>query len=970
MSRGFRALLGFVAPLLVLVPLTLWMGRLYENDLLLEEREDIAHIVDLHANALQRAVDRLHYELDALKAFVADETREGRAIDAGKFDTFARGLHAGTKWIRAFQIVTDGVITHTYPIESNEAILRYDLKADPRPVIDGDVVRARENQRATVTGPIELVQGGLGIVVRAPLTGPKESPSRLVAIALNTDPLLIEGGIMPERDHGIRFAVRHGPSREVFFGQPTVFGGTPITRRVSLPEGTWEISAVPAQGWMASVHDPLRRFYMMGAIIVLLICLLTFSIVQRQTALAEAVRKRTVELRDELAARQHAEGELRREHELLVAVTEGTLDTVFVKDLHGRYQMINSAGALFFRKPVEEVLHRHDTELFLPEIAAAIAAQDRLVMESGQVHTFEEQFDPTDVTRTYLTTKAPWRDEQGEVAGVIGISHDFSDRHRTEMERARLLDEAEAARRSLLGILEDEKRIESALRTSETRFRTLAEDAPVGIFETGADGNCTYVNGRWSALTGLTADQAMGTGWNNALHPEDHERVSVAWQESVLFGREFALEYRFRTPSGSVNWVAGRSIALRNEKGMVTGYLGTVGDITELKLAGEAIEQSRRRLERAQAISHVGNWEFDLHDGRARWSDELYRICGLEPQSFPVTYPRLRTMLHPDDRAIHDAYNKRVLASRPGTSVDPLNYRIIRPDGQQIHVRMESEIVFDTEGRPSHAYGTAQDITERVEAESEIRQLAEELEQRVQERTAQLQAANKGLEAFSYSVSHDLRAPLRAISGFAQIIAQRHRSALNDEGQRYFDHIVAASERMFRLIDDLLDYARLGRKSILLEPVPLSDVLAAVTSDLASRVQEAGGQLTVAADLPVVRGDWTLLRQIFTNLVGNALTYRRKDIPVQVSVHWDTIPNNVVVHVTDNGIGIAREFHEKIFDVFQRLHSEEEFPGTGIGLAVVARAVNLLGGEIWVESKAGDGSTFSVRLPQTQTRDS
>ena len=244
----------------------------------------------------------------------------------------------------------------------------------------------------------------------------------------------------------------------------------------------------------------------------------------------------------------------------------------------------------------------------------------------------------------------------------------------------------------------------------------------------------------------------------------------------------------------------------------------------------------------------------------------------------------------------------------------------------------------------------------------QVQRQTAELEQRVLERTAQLKYANKELESFSYSVSHDLRAPLRAISGFAEIIARRHRASLNEEGQHYFDNIIQASERMGYLIDDLLNFSRLGRAVLRQEPVSLSDMLADIARDFKGKLDELHGTIRIAEDLPNVTGDNTLLSQVFTNLLDNAIKYHLPDVTPQVTVDFQVEDHHVVVSVNDNGIGIPLEYQDKIFAIFQRLHAEEEYPGTGIGLATVKKSVELLGGEVWVESQIGKGSTFFVKL--------
>jgi signal transduction histidine kinase len=255
-----------------------------------------------------------------------------------------------------------------------------------------------------------------------------------------------------------------------------------------------------------------------------------------------------------------------------------------------------------------------------------------------------------------------------------------------------------------------------------------------------------------------------------------------------------------------------------------------------------------------------------------------------------------------------------------------------------------------------------EEMTAGINAELEVR--VDERTRELALRSAQLEERTQQLESFSYSVSHDLRAPLRAIVGFAQILSRRHRESLNDDGRHFLDNIVQSGDYMGRLIDDLLDYSRLGRKAIELLPTRLADVFDDVIRSLGPRAEELGATLRIPADLPVVVGDRTLLSQIFSNLLNNALTYRKPGVPVTVAVSWKNIGNDVVISVSDNGIGIASEHFGKIFQVFQRLHGQDDYPGTGIGLAVVKKAVDLQNGQVWVDSAVGVGTKFNVRLPK------
>jgi PAS domain S-box-containing protein len=246
--------------------------------------------------------------------------------------------------------------------------------------------------------------------------------------------------------------------------------------------------------------------------------------------------------------------------------------------------------------------------------------------------------------------------------------------------------------------------------------------------------------------------------------------------------------------------------------------------------------------------------------------------------------------------------------------------------------------------------------------EAEVSRLNAELEQHVEERTAQLAAVNQELESFSYSVSHDLRAPLRSVVAFTGLLDRRYRDTLDETAGHYLDNILTASRQMGALIGDLLDYSRLGRTHVAVGPVPLAPLFAELAATFGERITEAGVAFTTSGGPPTPDGDPTLLRQILLNLVDNAITYRRPGVVPEVAVTAERQDETVVIAVRDNGIGIPAEALERIFDVFARLHTEAEYPGTGIGLASVRKAARRMGSDITLSSTVGVGSRFEIRL--------
>jgi light-regulated signal transduction histidine kinase (bacteriophytochrome) len=261
----------------------------------------------------------------------------------------------------------------------------------------------------------------------------------------------------------------------------------------------------------------------------------------------------------------------------------------------------------------------------------------------------------------------------------------------------------------------------------------------------------------------------------------------------------------------------------------------------------------------------------------------------------------------------------------------------------------------------------AMDVTERRAAERGVQRLNAELEQRVKDRTAQLEVANKELESFSYSVSHDLRAPLRAIDGFAGILEEDYTARLDGEGRRVVGVIRGEAKRMGQLIDDLLAFSRMSRQQVEAAQIDMMALAQAVFGEQAA--QAPGRQLRFKVQpLPPARGDRAMLRQALANLFSNAIKYTRPRAVAEIEIGGRTEGEENIYYVKDNGVGFDMKYAGKLFGVFQRLHNEEEFEGTGVGLALVQRVIHRHGGRVWAEAKLNEGSTLYFTLPMGKDR--
>ncbi len=523
--------------------------------------------------------------------------------------------------------------------------------------------------------------------------------------------------------------------------------------------------------------------------------------------------------------------------------------------------------------------------------------------------------------------------------------------------------------------IDDARQVREALRATQERLETMAAATPEMLhsFRIYPDGRCSYpyVSPAFVRLYGGTAEELARDAHHlfDMNHPDDIPSLQAAVAASVRTMSPWRAEWRANIPGRGLVWLEGHSMPVKEADGSITWH-GSLSDVTERKEREARLRESELELSKsnerfhdiADSLNHVF-WVFETEPEAhvAYVSPAFTRLWGHTAEEL-YRSPRLwHDRIHPEDRRrVVDAFD-RWHASAAENPAIAIEYRIQRPEGSIHWIRDVGRAQVDASGRLVRASGIAEDITAQKLAELALRREREVLEERVAQRTDELEAANRELEAFSYSVSHDLRAPLRIVNGFADALLEDFGHGLPPEALRYIGNLREGGRRMSELIGNLLSFSQLGRRSI--ERIPV-DVHAMVEECLAELGQATrGGALVTVSELAPCSGDGALLKQVFLNLLSNAFKYSRNRSPARVEVGCrENQAGETVYFVRDNGTGFDMSYAHRLFQVFQRLHREQEFEGTGVGLAIVKRIVSSHGGRVWAEAVPESGATFSFTL--------
>ena len=506
------------------------------------------------------------------------------------------------------------------------------------------------------------------------------------------------------------------------------------------------------------------------------------------------------------------------------------------------------------------------------------------------------------------------------------------------------------------------KQAQAALQEREEQFRSTFEQAAVGIAHVALDGSWLKVNQKLCEIVGYPHEELLEKTFQDLTYPDDLE-ADLSFLHQTLAGEinSYSMEKRYIRKGGSTIWINLTVSLVREKTGEPQYFISVVEDISDRKQTEAALAESQERLRFALDVAQLGDWDLDLSTHVTRRSlrhDQIFGYDTLLPEWSDEIFLE---HVHPEDRELVEQKFQSSLTTYENWDFE---CRIIWADQSVKWIWGRGSFYGNADGTPTHVLGLVTDITERKEAEAEIRRLNESLEQRVEERTAQLEAANRELEAFSYSVSHDLRAPLRHISGFVSLLEKQVDAAvLGKTGRRYLKIIAEATEKAGALIDDLLAFSRVGRTEMHCTSVDLNQLVQEVHHDLTTATKERNVQWQIEP-LPKVPGDPALLRLVFQNLIDNAIKYTRPRSQAQITIGSTTKEQEVVVFIRDNGVGFDMQYAHKLFGVFQRLHSDRAFEGTGIGLANVQRIIHRHGGRVWAESAVDQGATFYFSLPK------
>lgn len=632
------------------------------------------------------------------------------------------------------------------------------------------------------------------------------------------------------------------------------------------------------------------------------------------------------------AARDITERKLAEQSRILLAsIIESSDDAIIGKKPDGTIISWNRGAERIYGYSADEVLGRPVSILAPPDRADEIPEILERIKKGELIDHYETIRVRKDGRQIYVSlTLSPIKDESGHITGISSIARDMT----------------------------EQKRVDEQLRASSLYARSLIEASLDPLVTISKYGKIMDVNAATELVTGIPRARLIGTEFSDYFtEPEKaREGYKQVFQEGFVKDYPLAIHHS----SGKVTHVLYNAVLYKNDADEVKGVFAAARDITQRKLAEEALKEHERLL------SSIYDTVEDNLFYMAVEKNDLYRFISVNKAFLRTTglnYDQVAGRLvneiipEPSLTMVLEKYKEAIQIKTVVQWEETSDYPAGRLIGDVSVVP-----VFTEAGNCTHLIGSVHDITARKRAEDEIRKLNQELEQRVIERTSKLEAINKELESFSYSVSHDLRAPLRAIDGFSKVLLEDYGDKLDEEGKRVINVICNSTAKMGELIEHILVLSRLGRKEMKFVDVDMGVMAESVYKELRQAEPRRSIQFVVK-QLPAASVDEGMIRQVYANLLANAIKFTRPKNPAVIEVGGYRDKNEAVYYVKDNGVGFDMKFQDKLFGVFQRLHGEKDFEGTGVGLAIVQRIIQKHGGRVWAEGKVDEGASFYFALP-------
>lgn len=676
--------------------------------------------------------------------------------------------------------------------------------------------------------------------------------------------------------------------------------------------------------------------------------------------LAHAFDEMADSLDHRVAERNETQSALVRSETLFRTLFEFSPVAIFVEDENGRVLDVNAAACRLHLLTREELLGKHVTEL-VPHAMRETVERTFPMWLNGDLGVLEGESITRHGRAIPVEVRGTRIDYGGRPAVLLHVT-DIAGRREAgqalRLARETLEKRVEERTAELAAInaklqeeIADRKRAEEALHESAERFELVMRATNDGIWDWNLANHQVYFSRRWKTMLGYEYDEIENdiSEWETRLHPDDVARASAALKAYFENATPiYELEHRLRHKDGKYRWILARGIALRDEHGKVQRLAGSHIDLTERREAEEEMRELHHFLD--SIVENIPNMIFvkdalELRFVRLNKAGEDLLGVKRDEMIGKNDYD-----LFPKNEAdFFTAKDRSVLES--GALLD-LEEEEIETRAQGLRFLHTKKIpILDSAGQPKYLLGISEDITARKRAQENLARTA-----------AELKRSNEELEQFAYVASHDLQEPLRMVASYTQLLQRRYAAQLDATANEFIDFAVDGARRMQHFIADLLQYSRVATQARPLASVELAAVLETVRVNLKIALEESRAQLT-SDPLPAVQGDPRQLTQLLQNLIGNALKFRRPGEPPAVRVTAERVEHRQWrIGVADNGIGIAPEFFERVFVIFQRLHGHDEYPGTGIGLAISKKIVERHGGRIWVESEPGQGTTFFFTL--------